>query len=67
MVADDAMQMDVHKVLYPFYTTRKGPVLLQQSQKLRLVGSNASFSLMLLFTQCKTAWLTAISNHLLAE
>jgi len=22
-VADDAMQMDVHKTLYPFYTTKK--------------------------------------------
>jgi len=22
-IADDAMQMDVHKTLYPFYTTKK--------------------------------------------
>jgi len=24
-IADDAMQMDVHKTLYPFYTTKKMP------------------------------------------
>jgi len=24
-IADDAMQMDVHKMLYPFYTTKKMP------------------------------------------
>ena len=24
-IADDAMQMDVHKSLYPFYTTKKMP------------------------------------------
>jgi len=32
-IADDAMQMDVHKTLYPFYTTRKCPMLLWQSQE----------------------------------
>jgi len=26
-IPDDAMQMDVHKTLYPFYTTKKIPVL----------------------------------------
>jgi len=26
-IADDAMQMDVHKTLYPFYTTKKCPML----------------------------------------
>ena len=24
-IADDAMQMDVHKTLYPFYTTKEMP------------------------------------------
>jgi len=24
-IADDAMQMEVHKTLYPFYTTKKMP------------------------------------------
>jgi len=41
-------------------------MLGKQSQKLRFVGSNASFSLMLLFTQYKTTGLTIISNHCLA-
>jgi len=26
-IADDAMQMDVHKSLYPFYTTKEMPML----------------------------------------
>ena len=26
-IADDAMQMDVHKTLYPFYTTKEMPML----------------------------------------
>jgi len=26
-IADDAMQMDVHTTLYPFYTTKEMPVL----------------------------------------
>jgi len=53
-VADDAMQMAVNKTLYLFYTTKKCPILRQQSQKLRFVGkhSNASFSLMLIFYHC---------------
>jgi len=47
---------------------RKCPMLRQQSQKLRFVGSNASFSLMLLFTPCKTrtALLTATRSYCLA-
>jgi len=31
--------------------------------KLRFVDSNAPFSPMLLFTQCKTTWITAVSSH----
>jgi len=34
-------------------------------QKIRFVSSNARFSLMLLFTQYKTVWLTAFSSHCL--
>jgi len=26
-IPDDAMQMGIHKTLYPFYTTKKCPVL----------------------------------------
>jgi len=47
------MQIDIHKTLYPLYTTKKCPTLLQQSQKMHFVTSN-SFSLMLLFTPYKT-------------
>ena len=32
-IADDAMQMDVHKTLYPFYTTKEMPMLREQSPK----------------------------------
>jgi len=32
-VADDAMQVDVNKWLYPFYTTKEMPMLRYQSQK----------------------------------
>jgi len=66
-VADDAMQMDVHETLHPFYITKKCPVLRQLPQKMRFVGSIASFSLMLLFTQYETTWLTAISSHCLQK
>jgi len=43
-VADDAMQMYVHKMLYPFYTTtpqRKCLMLQQQSQKIHVVCSHS--------------------------
>jgi len=39
-------------------------MLQQQSLKMRIVGSNASFSLMLLFTQYKTIWLTSYQQLL---
>ena len=40
-IADDAMQMDVHKTLYPFYTTKKMPhVDVMVRNKKRFVGSN---------------------------
>jgi len=40
--------------------------LLQLSQKLHFVGSKVLFSLILLFTQYKIAWLSPISTHCLA-
>jgi len=41
-IADDAVQMDVHKTLYSFNTAKKmPPVLRQQSQKMRFVGSSS--------------------------
>jgi len=48
-VADDAMQMDVHKRFTLSTPQRKCPILRQQLQKLCFVGSNGSFSLILLF------------------
>jgi len=65
-VANDAMQMDVHKTLYPFYTTKKRPHVTVTITKMCFVGSNATFSLILLFTQYKTTSFTAISPHCLA-
>jgi len=42
-VADDTMQTDVHKALYPFYTKMNCSILRQysQTQKIRFVGSNS--------------------------
>jgi len=40
-IADDAMQMDVHKTLYPFYTTKKMPHVAVTITKKRFVGSNS--------------------------
>jgi len=49
--ADDAMQMHVHKTLYPFYTITKMCPCYGSSRKSPLRWrSNASFSFMLLFT-----------------
>jgi len=39
-VADDAMQMDVHKALYLFYTTKKITHDTPTVTKMRFVGSN---------------------------
>ena len=39
--ADDAVQMDVHKTLYPFYTTKKIHRVTVRITKKRLVGSNS--------------------------
>jgi len=40
-IADDAMQMDVHKTPYPFYTTKKMPHVTVAITKKRFVGSNS--------------------------
>jgi len=39
-VADDTMQMDVHKTLYPFYVTQKIHHVTVTNTKIRFVGSN---------------------------
>jgi len=39
-VADDTMQMDVHKTLYPFYVTKKIHHVTITNTKIRFVGSN---------------------------
>jgi len=39
-IADDAMQMDVQKTLYPFYSTKKMPHVTVTISKKRFVGSN---------------------------
>jgi len=43
-IADDAMQMDVHKTLYPFYTTKKVPHCYGNNHKKRFVGSNSQIN-----------------------
>ena len=40
-VADNAVQTDVHKALYPFCTKRNYSILQQSSQKMHFVGSNS--------------------------
>jgi len=40
-IADDAMQMDVHKTLYPFCTKKKLPHVTGRITKKRFVGSNS--------------------------
>jgi len=40
-IADDAMQMDIHKTLYAFYTTMKMPRVAVQFTKKRFFGSNS--------------------------
>jgi len=40
-IADDTMQMDVHKTLYPFYTTKKILRVTVRITKKRFVGSNS--------------------------
>jgi len=45
-VADDAMQMNVHKTLYAFYTTKGMHHVPATVSKMRFIHSNASFSLM---------------------
>ena len=57
--ADVAMQMDVHKTLYPFHTT-KMPHVTATVPKLHFISRNACFSLMLLFISYKTTWITAV-------
>ena len=58
-VADDAMQMNVHKTLYAFYTTKEMHQVTATASKMRFVHSNASFSL----THVK---LPATNSHCLA-
>jgi len=72
-VVDDTIKMDVHKTLYPFHTTlhhKENALCHGNSHKncssLATARSNASFSLMLLFTQYKITWLTVTSSHCLA-
>jgi len=58
--------MHVHKMLCPFYTITKMPHVTATVAKIALCWrSNACFSIMPLFTQHKTKWLTAISSHCL--
>jgi len=65
-VADEAMQMNVDKTLYPFYTTKKMPhcpMVRQQSQKC------TSLAAMFLFHSCFFSHcikLRAIGSHCLA-
>jgi len=40
-IADDAMQMDVHKMLYSIYTTNKMPHVTVTITKIRFVGSTS--------------------------
>jgi len=40
-IADDIMQMDVNKTLYPFYTTKKMPPCYDNNHKKIFVGSNS--------------------------
>jgi len=40
-IADDAMQLDVHKTLYPFYSKKKVPHVTVTITKKRFVGSNS--------------------------
>jgi len=61
------MHMDVHKMLYTFYTTKKMAHVTAKITKIALRWrSSASFSLMLLFTQYETTWLAAISSYCIA-
>ena len=41
LTSDDVMQMDVHKTLYPFYTTKKMPRVTVTITKKRFVGRNS--------------------------
>ena len=43
-IADDAMQMDVNKSLYPFYTTKQMPHVSVTITKKRFFGSNSQVS-----------------------
>ena len=42
-IADDAMQMDVHKTLYPFYTTKKMPHVTVTITKNALLAAVARY------------------------
>jgi len=41
LVADDAVQMEVHRTFYLFYTTKIMPHVKARVTKLRFVGSNS--------------------------
>ena len=58
-VSDDAMQMDVHKTLYLFYTTKKMPYVTARVATIAFRWHNiASSLLILLVTQYKNPWPT---------
>ena len=57
------MQMDVHKTLYPYCTTKRILHVTETVVKMLFIGSNASFSLIFPFTPYKITWLTATSRH----
>jgi len=70
-VADDAEQIDVHKPLYPFSTTKKRlhvRMIRKQSQKWRrFVGAAMIvFHSYFFLHMNKTTWLTPTSSHCLA-
>ena len=50
-IADDAMQMDVHKTLYHFYTTKKMPHVTETITKNALLAAIARYiSIMSIYT-----------------
>ena len=50
-IADDAMQIDVHKTLYPFYTTKKNPhVTVTITKNASLAAIARYISIMTIYT-----------------
>ena len=50
-IADDAMQLDVHKTLYPFYTTKKMPHVTVTVTKDASLAATARYIIITKFTQ----------------